>query len=101
MKEIILSADGESFLYSVPDHVADNLHEYCVEFCNVWLRPGNKDTEHLFLNNVACYNEHDFIEYLNKYIFPNQTSVLIKNLGWTNLGENLPKEYVKTPYFNF
>lgn len=87
MKEIILSADGESFLYSVPDVVANNLPEYCVEFSD-----SNSDT---------CYNEHDFIEYLNKYIFPNQTSVLIKNLGWTNLGKNLPKEYIKTPYFNF
>ena len=48
-----------------------------------------------------CYNEADFIDYLNEYVFPEQKSVLVKNLGWTDLGENLPVEYQKHPYFNF
>lgn len=37
MKEIILSADGDSIVYLVPDAVADNLEKYCLEFCEVWL----------------------------------------------------------------
>lgn len=32
MKEVILSADGDSIVYLVPDEVADNLIEYCMEF---------------------------------------------------------------------
>ena len=31
MKEIILSADGDSVVYLVPDVVADNLEKYCIE----------------------------------------------------------------------
>ena len=38
MKEVILSADGDSIVYLVPDAVADNLEDYCLEFCSNWLR---------------------------------------------------------------
>ena len=37
MKDVILSADGDSRVYSVPDTVADNLEAYCLEFCNNWI----------------------------------------------------------------
>ena len=47
MKNIILSADGDCVVYSVPDVVADNLREYCIEFCDEWLwkSPNAKNTE--------------------------------------------------------
>ena len=100
MKEIILSADGDSMVYLVPKAVADNLKKYCIEFSDKWMKTSPKAkcyrTKHGY-----CYNEADFIDYLNKYIFPEQKSVFIKNLGWTDLGENLPVEYQKHPYFNF
>lgn len=100
MKEVILSADGDSMVYLVPDDVADNLKVYAIEFCDKWMKtsPHAKDyrTEHGF-----CYNEADFIDYLNEYIFPEQKSVFVRNLGWTNLGNNLPPEYQSCPYFNF
>ena len=73
MKEVILSADGDSILYLVPDEVADNLWEYCIDFC----------------------------DNLNEWVFPNQKSLFIKNLGWTELGDRLPEKYKKHPYFNF
>ena len=38
MKEVILSADGDSIVYLVPDVVAEHLMEYCLEFCSNWLR---------------------------------------------------------------
>ena len=38
MKNVIISADGDRMVYSVPDIVADNLTEYCIEFCDKWLR---------------------------------------------------------------
>lgn len=100
MKEIVLSADGDSAVYSVPDVVADNLREYCIEFCDNWL--WNCPDAKCFRNGPGvCYTEADFIGYLNKYLFPEQKSVLVKRLGWTNLGKNLPPEYRGLPCFNF
>lgn len=100
MKHVILSADGDSIIYAVPDEVADNLRAFCMEFSDKWLRTspnaGKYRTEHGF-----CYNEADFIEYLNKYVFPDKPSTLVRNLGWTGLGEDLPEEYRGYPYFNF
>ena len=75
MKRVILSADGDSVVYSVPDAVADHLEKYCEQFCSGWLwdRP------------QAEKYRRDFVE----------------NLGWTSLGEDLPEAYRDLPYFNF
>ena len=100
MKNVILSADGDSVIYSVPDEVADNLDKVCIEFCDNWLRTSPQAKKYRTKQGV-CYNESDFIEYLNKYIFPDQISTLVKNIGWTELGNNLPDEYQGLPYFNF
>lgn len=100
MKEIILSADGDSIVYLVPDAVADNLREYCIEFCDKWLW-NSPEAQQYRTKQGVCYNEADFISYLNKYIFPEQESKFIKNLGWTDFGKNLPSEYKSLPYFNF
>ena len=100
MKEVIISADGDSKVFLVPDVVADNLREYCIEFSHKWMMT-SPHAEKYRLNEGWCFNEEDFIEYLNEYIFPEQKSVLVKNLGWTDLGENLPAEYQDHPYFNF
>ena len=100
MKKVILSADGDSVVYSVPDEVADNLNKFCIEFCDKWLRT-SPDAQKYRTEQGVCYNETDFIEYLNKYIFPDQKSILVKNIGWTELGTKLPEEYQEYPYFNF
>jgi len=100
MKEVILSADGDSVVYSVPDAVAEHLEEYCLEFCANWIH-NSPDAEKHRKGDVACYSEGDFIDYLNAYIFPDDESRMIKNLGWTDFGENLPAEYKDYPYFNF
>lgn len=34
MKHIIISADGDSMVYLVPDEVADQLDKYCLSFCD-------------------------------------------------------------------
>ena len=54
----------------------------------------------LMQRNTKSNNEAYFIDYLNEYVFPEQKSVLVRNLGWTDLGRNLPAEY-KHYYFNF
>lgn len=100
MKEVILSADGDSVLYLVPDVVAENLEEYCLKFCADWLW-NSHNAQKYRVGNAVCYTEADFIEYLNVYLFPDCESKMIKNLGWTDLGENLPEEYREHPYFNF
>lgn len=100
MKEVILSADGDSIVYLVPDVVAENLEEYCLEFCSNWLC-NSPDAEKYRKGRILCYTERDFIDYLNVYAFPDYESKMVKNLGWTDLGENLPEEYKDYAYFNF
>lgn len=101
MKEVIISADSDSIVYSVPDAVADNLRKYCVRFCDKWMKTSPRAKKYKMPGGGYCYNEADFIEYLNKYVFPDQPSVFVKKLGWTNFGRDLPPEYQDHPYFNF
>ena len=100
MTEIILSADGDSVIYAVPDVVAENLRAYCLEFCDHWLTE-SPDAKQYRQNGGLCYTEADFIEYLNRCLFPDETSVFIKNLGWIGSREDLPKEYADYPSFSF
>lgn len=100
MKNVVLSADGDRKVYSVPDIVADNLSKYCIEFCTKWIRNSPHAKKYRIRGGV-CYNEDDFIEYLNTYAFPNEKSVLIKNLGWIDFRTKLPTPYCDYPEFNF
>lgn len=100
MKEVILSADGDSIVYSVPDIVANNLKKYCIAFSDSWLKTSPHAKKYR-INGVYCFNEADFIDYLNEYAFPGEKSSFVKNLGWTDLGRNLPIKYRNHPYFNF
>ena len=100
MKEVIISADGDSVVYSVPDAVANDLRTHCITFCDKWMK-SSPDAKKYKTKGGHCYNEADFIDYLNEYVFPDQKSTFVKNLGWTDLGNNLPVEYQNHPYFNF
>ncbi len=100
MKNVILSADGESMVYSVPDAVADDLHAYCIGFCDDWLRH-SPDAEQYRKGSAVCYTEADFIAYLNQYVFPDEPSKPVRNLGWIGQRSELPAEYAGCPYFNF
>ena len=88
MKNVIISADGDRMVYAVPNIVADNLTEYCIEFCDKWLR-------------TSAY-ERDFIEYLNRFKFPQEPSVFIENLGPIGIDElPIPERYKDCPMFHF
>ena len=100
MKEVILSTDGDSIVYMVPDAVGDYLEEYCLEFRSNWLS-NSPESENYRIDGSLFYTEKDFIDYLNAYVFPDCESKMLKNLGWTDLGDNLPEEYKDHPYFNF
>ena len=88
MKNIVISADGDRKVFSVPDAVADNLTKYCRDFIK-WLRNG-PDAKKYRMGGVLCYDGEDFIEYLNVWIFPNQKSKLVENLGWIDFNSKLP-----------
>lgn len=100
MKNVVISADGDRIVYSVPDVVADNLSKYCIEFCTKWIRKSPHAKKYRIRGGV-CYNEDDFIEYLNTYIFPDEKSVLVTNLGWIDFSSKLPAPYCNYPEFNF
>lgn len=98
MKEVILSADGFRYVYSVPDKVAENLYEYCIEFCK-WLNDSpdaKKFRRKTKTGTVLSYTEEDFINYLNQYLFPDEYSKYVANLGYS-----IPQEYRDIPHFNF
>ena len=73
MKNVVISADGDRKVYSVPDIVADNLAQYCIEFCSKWI----------WKSSAA------------------KKSVLVKNLGWIDFDAKLPAPYCDYPEFNF
>ena len=100
MKNVILSADGNSIVYSVPDEVADNLSDYCLQFCSEWL-PYSPDAARYRVKGVLCYDESDFISYLNQFVFPDKRSEFVADLGWIGSGDEYPVEFRECPRFNF
>ena len=103
MKSILLSADNEISVFSVPNEVADNLEQYCLEFCCNWLHKSPKAEQYrVEMRGVigVCYSEKDFIDYLNQYIC-DERSRLITTLVDVYDENELPQEYAGLPYFNF
>ena len=103
MKRVLLSADSEISIFSVPDEVADSLEHYCLEFCCNWLHKSPDAARYrVKMGDVVgvCFNEKDFIDYLNQYIC-DEPSVLITTLAGVYGEDQLPEEYVGLPYFNF
>ena len=103
MKLVLLSGASEVGVYLVPDKVADNLEDYCSEFCCHWLQGSPNAAKYRVKmgNGIGfCYNEEDFIEYLNQYKFDEQ-SILVKRLIGVQVGDTVPEEYIGLPYFNF
>ena len=103
MKKVLLSADNEISVFSVPDEVADDLERYCSVFCCDWLHKSPDAAKYrVKMGNIigVCYNEKDFIDYLNQYIC-NEQSTLITTLAGVYSEDQLPKEYIGLPYFNF
>ena len=104
MKKVLLSADSEISVFSVPDTVADNLEKYCLEFCEHWLYESPYAEKYRVKKSGktvgVCYSEMDFIDYLNQCVCDEQ-SVLVETLTGVVSKADLPKEYSKLPYFGF
>ena len=99
MKQVILSADGDQYLYSVPDPVAENLDRFCMEFLQ-WMQStptGRKYRD----GRVFVFTEADFIDWLNENRFPEQRSELLENLGDWDLQKKIFAEHPDIPHYNF
>ena len=103
MAEVILSHDSEAILYSVPAEVAANLDQYCLDFSNSWVWHGPENGK--FLQKLpngqygAMFGASDFIDYLNRWAFPECKSRQIKALGC--YGYEIPDAYQHYPRYNF
>lgn len=103
MKNVLLSADSEISVFSVPDAVADNLEKYCLEFCCHWLHESPYAAKfRVKMGSLigVCYSEKNFIEYLNQYIC-DERSVLVEILANVYNENDVPEEYIGLPHFNF
>ena len=102
MKKILLRADREISVVSVPDEVEENLETYCMAFCD-WLRKGpDAACYRVKMGNVTCvrYDEKDFIRYLNQTVCRGKAA-LVATLPADLDRKRLPEEYADLPYFNF
>lgn len=103
MKEVILSHDREAMVYLVPAEVAADLDTYCRDFAANWVWHGPENAR--FLKSFgdsqlgAVFGASDFIEYLNRWAFPNHESRLVKDLGCFYY--EIPEEYHNYPRYNF
>lgn len=103
MKKVLLSADDEIRVFSVPDEVAENLETYCLEFRCHWLyeSPDAEKYRTRVGDTVGVrYSEKDFIDYLNQYICE-EPSELLATLPDVFDEADVPEEYAGLPYFNF
>ncbi|WP_175475326.1 hypothetical protein [Butyrivibrio sp. ob235] len=85
MKNVLLSADGDIKVYSVPDIVEKNLEKIADEFS---FEGGLFDVE-------------DFIDWLNKYKYPYKKSVYIETIGCVGDVDELPDQYKNCKWYNF
>lgn len=90
----------DSMVYLVPDEVADQLDKYCLSFCDTWLHT-NPDAEPYRMGSVVSYDEKDFIKYLNTWVFPEQPSVFIENIGQVESDADIPESIGNALYFSF
>lgn len=101
MKNVILSADVDLMVYSVPDEVSSNLEGYCLDFIK-WLNSphGKQYCLEEYKDETICCLPNDFIVWLNKHKFPDQPSFFVENLGNIYL-KDVPEHCKKYKDFNF
>ena len=103
MMDVILSHDGEAILCRVPSEVAQNLDSFCLDFASSWVWHGPENG--WFLRSFgeeqvgAIFGTADFIDYLNRWIYPEEDSRIVKGLGC--FADELPEAYTHLPRYNF
>lgn len=103
MKNILLSAESSLVVYHVPSIVADNLEQYCVKFCNEWLQESPDAEKYRIANGFISYDERDFIEYLNTWLFKEEHCELEETLDgvYDKSSPSNPEKYRRCSWFNF
>lgn len=100
MKNVLLSADGPVNVYSLPDEAADDLHKWIDHFYD-WMQssPEAARYRNIFPSGTIglCFNERDFIQYLNNVAFPDQPSVFVQEVE----EDNIPEAFRSCPWFSF
>ena len=102
MKHLILSADGDRMVYLVPDDVSDHTDKYVRLFYN-WMKESKqaKNLRRKMGSGIGyCFNEQDFVDWLNHHKFRDTPCVFVENLGFIN-PRRFPDEYKNCPWFNF
>lgn len=103
MAEVILSHDGEALLCSVPAEVAAHLDSYCLDFSTSWVWHGPENGR--FLHRLdedtvgAAYGTAEFIDYLNRWAFPEQSSRILRGLDCSY--DQIPEQFADYPHYNF
>ena len=100
MKLVLLSADNAPSVYAVPEKVAENLSKYCMEFSAEWLYTSEHAQKYRTTKGV-CFDETDFVDYLNEWIFPNEPTILIETLPGNYAQLKVPEKYRNLEWFNF
>ena len=77
MKKVLLGETYSCLVYLVPNEVADNLREHCEKYC-LWLSksPEAKSARKKWRNP----SDEGFVEYLNKFAFPQYESKFVEEL---------------------
>lgn len=78
MKKVLLGETYSCNMYSVPNEVADNLREHCIRYCT-WLSksPEAKSAR----KKWRSPSDDGFIDYLNKFAFPQYESKKVEELA--------------------
>ena len=108
MKKVLLGETYSCNVYLVPNEVADNLGDYCMEY-EKWVWGTSPEAEKLRKKHRPCPNNEEFVKvYLNKVKFPQYESKLVEELeivGGCIIDElmpnpNLPDKYRNNPEYN-
>lgn len=101
MKYIIISADGETAWCALCRMRRRIIwRNTALSFCDTWLHT-NPDAEPYRMGSVVSCDEKDFIKYLNTWIFPEQPSVFIENIGQVESDADILEKYRECPVFHF
>jgi hypothetical protein len=99
MKYILLSADCNPSVYLVPSELEDNLSKYISLFYE-WLAK-SPQAEKYRIEDGLCFNETDFVQYLNDNFFSETPLVFIETLELNGVEENIPEKYSECVRYNF
>ncbi len=108
MKKVLLGGVYSCNVYLVPNEVADNLDDYCMEYCE-WLRGTSPEAERLRKKYPPFPGDERFVKvYLNKVKFPQYESKLVEELeivggciiDYSMPNPNLPDRYRNNPEYN-